>query len=195
MLRKDTIEHRLSLLFGFSSRQPQLTDDFDIPEDDDGLTLGSDTRITSEIGGGPGQCTPPPGAPDLLGSFHVDEPFPAFGPTTPGGDPYDLGICISTSAFNQLLKAQIECGLLQLDLTEFDLGFGPVPLTTGVLAVIIPELSVFPPDSPLTIALRPTLAPLLTGAPGPSCLCQYGPRAQWADPVTGSSLIPKSGAK
>jgi len=140
---------------------------FDIPEDNDGLTLGTDTSVTASIGTGPGQCDAPASAPDLLASLHVPTVFPSFGPNTPGGLPYELGICISTSAFNQLLRAQIECGLLQLELTEFDFGTGPLPLTAGVLSALVPELSVFPASSPLLLRLEPTLAPVLTGNSGP----------------------------
>jgi|GEM_PF-2896065 len=140
---------------------------FDIPEDDDGVTIGSDTRVTAQIGTGPGECDAPPDAPDLLASFHVPETFPTFGATTASGNPFDMGICLSTSAFNQLLKAQIECGLLQLEITEFDFGFGLVPLTVGAMSLFIPELAAFPASAPLLLKLRPTLAPLLTGNAGP----------------------------
>ena len=141
---------------------------FDIPEDNQGLTIETDTRVTASIGTGPGQCDAPASAPDLLASLHVPTSFPSFGPNTPGGLPYELGICISTSAFNQLLRAQIECGLLQLELTEFDLGTGPLPLTAGLLSVLIPELSIFPASAPLLLRLEPTLAPVLTGNSGPA---------------------------
>jgi hypothetical protein len=140
---------------------------FDIPEDPDGLTIGADTSVTATTGTGLGQCDAPPSAPDLVASLHVADPFPAFSPTTPSGSPYELGICISTSAFNQLLRAQIECGLLQLELTEFDFGSGPIPLTTGVLSILVPELALFPPSSPLVMRIIPTLAPVLTGNMGP----------------------------
>lgn len=144
---------------------------FTVIEDSAGITLGSDGRITASFGTGPGQCDPPPGAPDLAASLHVPEPFPTFGATTPGaGLPYGLGICISSSAFNQLLKAQIECGLLQVDLTEIDLfGTGtPEPVTVGTLTPLIPELAAGgDPSMPLVIEIRPTLAPVLTGNPGP----------------------------
>jgi hypothetical protein len=140
---------------------------FDIPEDSDGLTIGTDTRVTASIGPGLGQCDAPASAPDLLASLHVANAFPGFGPITPGGLPYELGICISTSAFNQLLRAQIECGLLQLDLTEFNFGTGSLPLTAGVLSLLIPELSLFPPASPLLLRIQPTLAPVVTGNNGP----------------------------
>jgi len=141
---------------------------FDVPEDTNGLTIGTDTSVTATVGTGPGECDAPPGSPDLLASYHVDEAFPSFGALTPGGLPYELGICISTSAFNQLLRAQIECGLLQIELTEFDLGTGPLPLTTGLLALFIPELGAFPPNSPVLLKIKPTLAPVLTGDPGPA---------------------------
>ena len=65
--------------------------------------------MTASVGSGPGQCDAPASAPDLLASLHVPNPFPSFLATTPGGLPYELGICISTSAFNQLLRAQSEC--------------------------------------------------------------------------------------
>ena len=141
---------------------------FDIPEDNDGLTIGTDTSVTATVGTGPGECDAPPGAPDLLASYHVPEAFPSLGPLTPSGTPYEIGICMSTSAFNQLLRAQIECGLLQLELTEFDFGGGPVPLTTGILSLFIPELGAFPPSSPVLLKLKPTLAPVLTGNAGPA---------------------------
>ncbi|MFP6608134.1 MAG: hypothetical protein VCC19_16305, partial [Myxococcota bacterium] len=70
---------------------------FDIPEDDGGLTIGTDTSVTASVGSGPGQCNAPASAPDLLASLHVPDPFPSFLATTPGGLPYELGIGISTS--------------------------------------------------------------------------------------------------
>jgi len=141
---------------------------FQVAEDADGIALGSDGRIMTSIGSGPGQCEPPEGAPDLLASLHVPEPFPVFGPTTPiSGLPYGMGLCISTSALNQLLKSQIECGLLQATLTELDLGSGPVPLTSTILAFFIPEFGQGDPDRPVRVELRPTLAPVVTGEPGP----------------------------
>lgn len=142
---------------------------FQVAEDVNGITLGSNVRVTSSIGGGPGQCQPPAGTPNLGASYHIAETFPTFGLNTPVGNlPYDLGISISTSAFNQLLKAQIECGLLQLSLTEIDLGGGPLPLTAGVLALLIPELGSADPSLPLRVDLKPSLAPFLTGNSGPS---------------------------
>ena len=139
-----------------------------VGEDPDGLTLGSDARITSSVGASPGQCTPPEGSPDLAASYHVDETFPSFGTETPAQhQPYDLGLAISTSAFNQLLKAQVECGLLRTSITEVDLGEGPMVLNAGVLALLIPEFAQLAPDTPMRIDLLPTLAPLLSGQAGP----------------------------
>jgi hypothetical protein len=138
-----------------------------VGEDAEGLTLGSDTRVTSSEGSGPGQCTAPAGAPDLAASYHVPELFPVFGTLTPGGLPYHLGLGISTSAFNQLLKAQVECGLLLTSLTQIDIGFGPVPLTAGVLSLLIPQFGGLTPSLAMRIDLQPSLAPLLSGNPGP----------------------------
>ena len=143
---------------------------FDVLEDNAGITLGSDTRfIATPVAGtpAPGECPQVANAPNLAASYHVTEAFPSFGALTPGGLPYQLAISISTSAFNQLLKAQIECGLLQTTLHEIDLGGGLEPLTAGTLQVFMPTLSGFDPALPMRIDLKPTVAPFLTGNAGP----------------------------
>ncbi len=142
---------------------------FDVLEDAGGVTLGSDTRVFTTIGTGPGQCQPPPGTPDFSASYHVVEAFPTFGTTAPvSGSPYDLGLCINSSAFNQLLKAEVECGLLKTELTEIDLGGGPIPITSGLLGLFIPQFAPFNPPIDLKIRLSPTLAPIVTGNTGPA---------------------------
>jgi hypothetical protein len=140
---------------------------FAASEDTAGVTLGTDARITSERGSGAGECTPPPGAPDLRASYHAAEPFPTFGSTSPSGLPYQIAVAISTSTFNQLLKAQIECGLLRTSLREIDIGSGPQPVTAGLLRTFLPTLAAFDPAMPMRIDLEPTLAPFLTGDAGP----------------------------
>jgi hypothetical protein len=129
-------------------------------EDTSGITLGSDARITALM--------PTPGAPDLTASYHVSEPFPTFGPNAPGGAAYGLALAISSSAFNQLLKAETESGLLRTSITEIDLGAGPLPLTPANLSTFIPQLAIMAPDTPLRIDIQPTLAPVVTGAGGPA---------------------------
>lgn len=142
---------------------------FAVNEDNAGITLGSNSRITSEIGAGPGQCIPPLGAPNLTASLAFNEVFPSFGANAPvGGQPYDVAISISAEGFNQLLKAQTECGLLITSLNEIDLGFGPLPLTAGLLSALMPQFAVYPPATPFRIDIRPTLAPIVTGAAGPA---------------------------
>ena len=138
-------------------------------EDNAGITLGSDSSFTTEVGTGPGECVPPIGAPDLAASYTVAEAFPAFSATTPvGGLPYGMGLCFSTSAFNQLLKAQTECGLLVTSLTEIDLGTGPLPITAAVLSLLLPEFASFPPSTPFRIDLQPTLGPIVGPGVGPA---------------------------
>ena len=146
---------------------------FDIAEDATGLTLGADSRFTVSTGSGPGQCLPPPGAPNLAASYSKPEAFPTFGAFTPAGVlPYDLGIAISTAGFNQLLRGQTECGLLRTSLTEIDLdgegGTPPLPLSAGLLALLVPELGQLPASTPLRIDVTPTLAPIATGTGGPA---------------------------
>lgn len=123
--------------------------------------------ITFKINAAATASTPDPNAPNLTASYDVPETFPTFGANSPHGLPYGLAITLSTSAFNQLLRAQIESGLLRSELTAIDLGTGPIPLTAGLLSGFFPELSSVPPATPLAVRLAPTIAPVLTGAPGP----------------------------
>jgi cysteine-rich repeat protein len=142
---------------------------FQVAEDNAGITFGSDSRFTVSVGNGAGQCQPPPGAPNLTGSLAFNEGFPTFGATTPvGGLPYDLSIAISSEGFNQLLRSQVECGLLTTSITSLDLGSGAAPLTAGALALVIPEFGAFPSSTPFRIDIRPTLAPIVTGTSGPN---------------------------
>lgn len=143
---------------------------FQVEETPGGITLGSDARFVTNIGTGPGECTPPEGAPDLTASYHVTQPFPSFGANAPSGTPYDIGIGISSSGFNQLLRTMIECGLLVTTLTEIDLfNTGtPLPLTAGLLSNFFPRLGFFNPAELARIEITPTIAPLITGAPGPA---------------------------
>ncbi len=141
---------------------------FAVLENHSGITLGTDSSFTTQVGTGPGECLPPPGAPDLAASLAVNQTFPTFGANTPvGGVPYELGLCISSEGFNQLLKAQVECGLLVSSISELDLGGGPTPLTASTLALLIPQFGIFPPTTPFRIDILPTVAPVVAGN-GPS---------------------------
>ena len=133
---------------------------YDIYMDTDGITFDSDARVVS--------LEPDPEAVDLDASYDVDQTFPTFGPLSPGGQPYELGISISASAFNQLLKAETESGLLLSTIQEFDLGAGLAPITAGLLAAIFPQFSFLDPSEPLQFVVRPTLAPIFSGDSGPS---------------------------
>ena len=55
--------------------------------------------------------------------------------------PYDLGLCLSSTLMNQILKLQIEGGLLALDLTELNVFGGLTQLTTDLIAIFFPSLS------------------------------------------------------
>jgi hypothetical protein len=139
-----------------------------VNEDVNGISFISDGKFVSSISSGPGQCIPPAGA-NLTASLAVSEGTPSFGTTTPTGHvPYGLAIAISTEGFNQLLKAQTECGLLTTSISSLDLGTGPVPLTASVLSVIMPEFGAYPPATPFRIDIKPTLAPIIIGATGPT---------------------------
>lgn len=133
---------------------------FTVDEDTGGITIGSDSRVTA--------LAPDPDAADPTASHRIAETFPTFGPTAPNGQPYHMAMCVSATAFNQLLRAEIESGLLRMSLTEFDFGSGLQPITAGVLALVVPEFAFLEPDAVLQIALRPGTAPALTGAAGPA---------------------------
>jgi hypothetical protein len=146
---------------------------FTVAEDNVGITLGSNIRFQVSVGMGAGQCVPPPGAPDLTASYSKSEAFPPFGANTPvGNDPYGLAICISGAGFNQMLRGQTECGLMRTSLTTIDLdgagGSPPLAITPALLSLIIPEFSQLPPATPLRIDVAPTIAPIVTGDPGPA---------------------------
>lgn len=127
-----------------------------IAEDTVGLTYRIDSRIT--------QPDPTPGSPDQLYSSNPAETFPSLGATTPVTNlAYGLGLAISSGTFNQLLKAETESGLLQLEVTEFQ----GIPLTAGLLAIFLPEFSNLAPETPLVLRVAPTLAPFITGQDGP----------------------------
>jgi cysteine-rich repeat protein len=145
---------------------------FEVAEDNVGITLGSDAKFTVSIGSGPGQCIPPPGAPNLTASYSKPSVFPTFGANTPvGNQPYGLGICISAAGFNQLLRGQTECGLMRTSLTTIDLdgagGNPPLAITSTLLSLIVPEFAQLPANTPLRIDVAPTVAPIVTGNPGP----------------------------
>lgn len=130
-----------------------------IAEDGVGIRYGLDTRITVP--------EPDPDAPDMTASYQRLDPLPFYGSTTPMGTPFDVGVSISTAAFNQAIRAGIEDGFLRFEITELDLGGGPIPLTAGLLALFVPEFSVVDPDEPVAIVVQPSLAPVVCGLPGP----------------------------
>ncbi len=133
---------------------------FTVDEDDGGITFGSDARVLANL--------PDPDAPDLVASYHIDEPFPVFSTNlAPNGSPYEMAMCVSTSAFNQLMRAEIESGLLRTVFSEFDFGTGLAPITAGQLSLVVPEFAFLDPAELLRFELRPTLAPVMTGDLGP----------------------------
>jgi len=147
---------------------------FAVTEDNAGITFGSNSRFQVSVGTGPGQCLPPLGAPDLTHSLAITSSFPTFGANTPAPNnrPYGLGIAISSSGFNQLLRGQTECGLMRTSINEIDPdGAGPAPslaINSTILSVLIPEFGQLPPLTPLRVDVAPTLAPVVTGQAGPN---------------------------
>lgn len=136
-----------------------------INEDGAGIDLRADADFQSSFGTGPSQCVPPPHAPDFTSSFDVDSTYPTLGGTTPSGEPYGLGLVISSSAFNQLLSVMTECGLLNQDLLEIPLGGATLPVNSSILAALVPEFGTeLPANTPMLIRIDPQAAPFLTDA-------------------------------
>jgi len=138
---------------------------FAIPEDTIGITLASGA-IMSPI-------SPDPTAPQFTKTLVIPSTFPfsqLASQTSTEGRSYDMAIAIGDSAFNQILAAQVESGLLKAEISELDLlGSGtPSPLTAGLLSLFIPQFSQLPPSLPLRLKIAPTLAPVVTGVTGPS---------------------------
>lgn len=136
-------------------------------------TAGIDFRANADffptIGSGVSDCPAVPHAPDLTSSFDVAGAYPTLGETTPEGDPYGLGLVVSSSAFNQLLSSMTECGLLNQEISEISLGGPPVPITSSVLALLAPQFGTkLPPNTPIKIRVIPTTGPYLTEAVGPN---------------------------
>jgi hypothetical protein len=140
-----------------------------IDEGADAIDFRADADFFTTIGTGPSDCLPAPFAPDLDATYDVPGAYPSLGETTPGGLPYGLGLIISASAFNQLLGAMTECGILNQQLTEIPFGDVTLPVTSSVLAAIVPQFATaVPPNTPMEIRVKPTAAPFLTDQPGPN---------------------------
>jgi hypothetical protein len=140
-----------------------------IDETSSAIDFRADADFFATPGAGPGDCPAVPGAPDLAATYDVPGAYPTLGSTTPGGDPYGLGLIVSASAFNQLLGAMTECGILNQTVTEFPLGPVTVPITSSVLAALVPEFGTkLPAGTPMFVRVTPTAAPFLTESAGPN---------------------------
>ncbi|MEM8609554.1 MAG: hypothetical protein AAGF92_20800 [Myxococcota bacterium] len=146
----------------------------EVSVDSQGITLMADLGATSV-------CEPPPGAPELGASYSevnpADSPFPAGG-IEPG---FNVGASVTTSAANQVLKTQIECGLLMESVEEIDIFSNETlyPTTLGFLSILIGALNDLTKSEeaggygmdPLTLVridVQPTMAPILVSGGGPN---------------------------
>jgi hypothetical protein len=106
-----------------------------------------------------------PEAPDLTGSVGFPgEVLGTLPTTTPGGLPYDVAVGASATGFNQLLAGETERGLLNVDVTQLN----GQPLTLRSLFDLVGAGGLITQDQPVTISLRPEIAPIVTTAPGPA---------------------------
>ena len=134
-----------------------------------GIDFRSNADFYNTIGSGAGDCSPPPGTRDLKNVFDTPGVYPTLGGTTPSGQPYGLGLVISSSSFNQLLGAMTECGLLNQDITEISLGGPATPITSTLLSALVPAFATaLPANTPMLIRVNPYFSPFLSGAAGPN---------------------------
>ena len=140
-----------------------------IDETSSAIDFRANADFFPTIGSGPSDCPAVANAPDLTSSFDVAGTYPTLGNTTPSGDPYGLGLVVSSSAFNQMLSSMTECGLLNKEITEISLGGPPLPITSTVLSLLAPQFGTkLPPNTPIKIRVVPTSGPYLTDKPGPN---------------------------
>lgn len=141
-----------------------------ITETGSGIDFRADADFYATKGTSPGDCDAPPAAPDLPNTFDLPGAYPTLGGTTPDGQPYGLGLVISSSAFNQLLGAMTECGLLNQDIREISVGGGaPAPVTSSLLGFLVPQFTTaLPAGTPMLIRIDPTFSPFLTEHAGPA---------------------------
>lgn len=139
-----------------------------ITEGSTGLDLRADADFYATIGDGVGDCPAVPGHPTLPQTYDVAGTYPTLGSTTPGGDPYGLGLVISSSTFNQLLGAMTECGLLNQDISEIDLNGTTLPVNSSVLSLLVPAFATLPANTPMVVRITPKVAPFLNGETGPN---------------------------
>ena len=131
-----------------------------IAETGTGIDFRSNADFYTTFGYGPTDCVQVPHAPDYTSSFDVAGVYPTLGGTSPGGQPYGLGLVISSSAFNQLLSSMTECGLLTQDLTSIN----GVPITPAFLSLLVPQFSTIDQNSEVFIRLDPRAAPFINDA-------------------------------
>ena len=61
-----------------------------------------------------------------------------------------------------------ECGILNKDVTEISLGGPPLPITSSVLAALVPQFGTkLPPNTPMRVRITPTVGPVPHRAAGP----------------------------
>jgi hypothetical protein len=141
-----------------------------ITESPAGIDFRANADFYTTPGASPADCAAVPGAPQLPNTYDLPTPYVAPGGTTPSGSPYGLGLVISASAFNQMLGAMTECGLLNQDIHEISLGGGPLtPITSSLLAFLVPQFATkLPANTPMFIRVDPVFSPFLSGNAGPS---------------------------
>ncbi len=127
-----------------------------VTQDANGVALSANSTF-SAAGLAPG--APPQAGSLAFGTAAVADP----GSTTPDGQGYDVAVGASITAFNQLLAAETERGLLNMTVTSLN----GQPLTNKVLFDSIGLGGAVTEVRPMKIVLTPELAPAITNAPAP----------------------------
>ncbi|WP_179137753.1 hypothetical protein [Candidatus Entotheonella palauensis] len=136
-----------------------------ISEDSGGITFAVDTSVGARP---ESSCTTSQDNPALAAVYDIPQPLPVLGTRTPGGLLFDAGGAVSSTVLNQALRGVTACELLQAEFTDIDIDGTPTPITAGLLGAFLPAFDQLDPAQPLRVVLRPTLAPVVSGTPGPA---------------------------
>ena len=126
----------------------------DIIEDASGVTFELDANITA--------LNPVPDAPNFTSTLApVPAGLPVLEATEPdGGQPYDLGFCLTNGFLNRFFGAFMKAGMFNQSISEIPFGANQVTLATNLLSLLLGDDSYNTacPNCPVTLDLRPTAA-------------------------------------
>jgi hypothetical protein len=147
------------------------------------LVLAYDTRfeyvtqnadgISAWLGVGIEPTAPKPQLGGPQGAYQLPgATAPALPSALPSGNPFDLAGAVTPNGLNELLDALTRGGLLAkqgFSVSEVPLFGTKVPLTAGLLSIVIPAFSAYPPQEAIVARVTPpAVPPVVSGRSGPN---------------------------